>query len=413
VQLPDDPAPLFDAVPVAGTIHTDDLPLAMRITSDRIQAMDTAERMRTFGAKVVVVEQWDEHGLFCHTHTGRIASEHCHRCGEPVCRACTLTAGGVPTCKRHLAIRDQKRTWVRTRQWAAALVFAVFLYKVVEYITDDYKQVQAASVVEVGVFQLVPQAHQYDTLIRGINGLPSKEPYEGPTLKQMQQWFDDEHERYTGRGQYLRLRVHGPWTDESSPPELFGDDDNALQLAWNALNYTRYWRDLARARGVKPGDYPVELYVRYSAGSGDDLASHSRGSEKQRLAIAHVDLNERNPTYAVLTIAHELAHALGAEDLYTVDATARFPEGYVEPFRDPLYPQRFAELMAVDIPTSRYGEREAKSLEEARVGFHSAALMGWVEPSRAEYFYSPPVEQPLEDVLTPPPADEAEDDLSP
>lgn len=418
VALPADRAALGRYLPVTRTITADDLPMAIRITQDRMQAEQTVERLRAVGAEVVLVEQWDEHGLFCHTHSGRIATQHCHVCEQPVCHSCTHTAGGVPTCRTHLRARESRAGWRRTRQLAVVLVFSVFLYKVAEYLVEDYSSVTAASVVEVGVFQLVGEEHRYADLIRGINGLPTKGAYEGPTLTDMKRWYDEERARYSGiQGEYLRLRVHGPWVEVVKPPDLFGDDEGPIRLAWRALSYTRYWRDLARLREVNPNDYPVQLFISYSPG-GDDTASHSRGSDTQRLAIAHVDANERNPTYAVVTIAHELAHALGAEDLYTEQSTASFPEGYVEPFREPLFPQRYAELMAVDVPTSRYGEREATSLDEVRVGYHSAALMGWIEPSRADYFYSPQGISP-EDVLDQPlaPEDEVEDevevDLSP
>ena len=411
VHLPDDPDPLFEALPVAGTLHEDDLPLALRITDDRHQALQTAERMRELGAQVVIVEQWDQHGLFCHTHTGRIAGERCHVCGEPVCHACTLKAGGIPTCKQHMARKETRRKWTRIRQLGVMLLFSVFLYKVGEWAVDDYEKVQVASAIEVGVFQLVPDGHQYGTLIRGINELPSPEPYDGPTLSDMADWFAEEHERFTGsKGPYLKLRVHGPWTEDVDPPDLYAQ--NALLTTWRALAYVRYWRDLARARGVKPSSYPVELYINYDT-RGDDFASHSRGSERQRLAIANVNLDERNPTYALITIAHELAHALGADDLYTEDATARFPEGYVEPTRDPLHPQRFAELMAVDIPTSRYGEREPVSMDEVRIGYHTAALMGWIEPSRAEFFYSLGHREPQDELPDEPGAEDTPPDDAP
>ena len=72
------------------------------------------------------------------------------------------------------------------------------------------------------------------------------------------------------------------------------------------------------------------------------------------------------------------------------------PTGFVEPFSNPLYPQRYAELMAVDIPLSPNTEREIRSMNELRVGYQSAAQMGWIGPEQARLFYTPPEITPAE-----------------
>jgi hypothetical protein len=52
-----------------------------------------------------------------------------------------------------------------------------------------------------------------------------------------------------------------------------------------------------------------------------------------------------------------------------------------------MYPQRFAELMAVDIPVSRDTEREPSSFDQIRLGHRSAAEMGWISQDQADSFY--------------------------
>ena len=65
------------------------------------------------------------------------------------------------------------------------------------------------------------------------------------------------------------------------------------------------------------------------------------------------------------------------------------PEGFVEPFSKPLFPQGFAELMAVDVPISRTREMEVSTLDQLRVGHRSAADMGWISLEQADLFYTP------------------------
>ena len=48
-------------------------------------------------------------------------------------------------------------------------------------------------------------------------------------------------------------------------------------------------------------------------------------------------------------VAHELCHPLGATDKY--DGVSVWPQGYVEPDREPRYPQRKAEIMALGKPS--------------------------------------------------------------
>jgi hypothetical protein len=66
---------------------------------------------------------------------------------------------------------------------------------------------------------------------------------------------------------------------------------------------------------------------------------------------------------------------------------AIWPEGYAEPHRRPALPQRFGELMAVDVPVSDTREREAEALRDVRVGARTAAEWGWVPAWMADDHY--------------------------
>jgi hypothetical protein len=167
------------------------------------------------------------------------------------------------------------------------------------------------------------------------------------------------------------------------------------RLLFNSWQWPRYFHDIAGDFGVDTDQYGIRAYVIY--GGGGDVAAHSRGSKTGRIAVSWVGEDEQNPGYAVLTVAHEMGHALGAFDRYDGGTyQARYPEGYIEPYANPLYPQRFAELMAVDVPLSLGTEREVRSLNEVRIGHRTAEEIGWIHREQADLFYSPPAKGPLD-----------------
>ena len=161
------------------------------------------------------------------------------------------------------------------------------------------------------------------------------------------------------------------------------------RILLQSWRYPRYFHALARSHGEEPDARGARVYVIYGKERGD-LAADSRGSRKGRIAVSFIPVNTSSSAYARVTVAHELSHVLGARDLYDPDTfLAQYPAGYVQPFARPLFPQRYAEIMAVDIPYSPTDEREVRSLDEVRVGYRTAADMGWISPEQADLFYAP------------------------
>ena len=103
-------------------------------------------------------------------------------------------------------------------------------------------------------------------------------------------------------------------------------------------------------------------------------------SAKEELGIinAFADSSYRGSNQVV--IVHELMHTLGATDKYGDGNLPAFPEGYAEPYRVPLYPQRAAEIMGGRIPLSQNQARIPESLREVIIGIHTAAEIHWPIP---------------------------------
>ena len=69
----------------------------------------------------------------------------------------------------------------------------------------------------------------------------------------------------------------------------------------------------------------------------------------------------------LFVISHELFHTLGASDKYDAAGHIMVPEGLAEPARNPVYPQRFAEIMARNRPIAADKEVLLETLDLARV----------------------------------------------
>jgi hypothetical protein len=398
VRRPKDPAGLLAVLPRSRPVSPEDLPLVTRITDDIDTAHATAERLREVGCMVVIVEEpIDRQGsAFCQDHSAQFAALSCKKCDNAICPGCIAAAAGNPLCTPCRLKFEGRNRSSRRRQLMLTLVFVAFLYKVWDHLKQDAEQVHGTAPITIGIMQFAPKADMGTNIIRQLNQASPDTP-SGSSLKDLAGWLNTEYSRYTGnKERRFRVESRGPFAVDISPPTLRKPGDTWFKAMFRAWRYPRYFRQLALDHGIPADKFTVKVYVAYG-GRSPDMASHSRGSSKGRVAMTFVSIDELNPGYPLVTIAHEIGHALGAYDTYDPQTSkAIHPKGYVEPFKRPLYPQRYAELMAVDIPISRTHEQEISNLKQLRVGHNTAAEMGWIPPEQATLFYTPAEVRPEE-----------------
>jgi len=149
---------------------------------------------------------------------------------------------------------------------------------------------------------------------------------------------------------------------------------NPLAVGWWSLRL-RLWASL---NDTFEGPNDIRLYAVYYDPENRRTLAHSLGLEKGFIGVVNGFGDERYTDTNNVVLAHEMLHTLGATDKYDPGTNqALFPSGYAEPDREPLYPQRKAELMGGRIPLSRDASKMPKALEETVIGPVTAFEIGW------------------------------------
>lgn len=162
------------------------------------------------------------------------------------------------------------------------------------------------------------------------------------------------------------------------PPRL-DEGTNALGvMLWSLRMRYWAWRVPKNPAGVTPD---IKLFLLYHDPQLSEVLPHSVGLQKGLFGIVNVFAARHMAGSNDTVTAHELLHTLGATDKYDLRTNLpRYPDGYAEPDRRPLYPQSLAELMAGRIPISRSRSEMPEFLDEVIVGSATAAEIGWVRP---------------------------------
>ena len=166
----------------------------------------------------------------------------------------------------------------------------------------------------------------------------------------------------------VRIRLGREVFDQ--PPSL-GSDVSRPGIMWWSLKM-RWWANRATSDQDSP-DPDVRIFVRYHAPSERFVLENSVGLQKGMVGIVNGYASRQQKGANNVIIAHEFLHTLGATDKYNpVDGIPMFPDGYADPGKNPLYPQRNAEIMGGRIPVSEFDAMVPKSLRYAIIGEQTA-----------------------------------------
>lgn len=189
--------------------------------------------------------------------------------------------------------------------------------------------------------------------------------------------LQQERKRHTGRdAPPFSVVVKGPVGTTHDAPRVSGSE--LLDLARHSYALWRWTRDLDARSQVEWRGYEARIYLVLKPALGKATAFVEGESEDGgRVGVASADLNEETIDLALIVAAHELFHTLGASDKYDAAGRARYPDGFADPTRQPLYPQPGAELMARNVPVTEGSERPPETLDELWIGEQTAREIGW------------------------------------
>jgi hypothetical protein len=174
-----------------------------------------------------------------------------------------------------------------------------------------------------------------------------------------------ETERYSKNlRQPVRIELGSEVNEQ--PPEL-GAEPNVMSVMLWSLKM-RWWA--GSSTDVQDRiDPDVRIFVRYHKPDLTVVLENSVGLQKGMVGIVNGYASRHHRGTNNVIIAHEFLHTLGATDKYSAsDGQPIGPDGLGEPERQPLYPQRYAEIMGGRIALAKDDSIIPKNLKYAVVG---------------------------------------------
>ena len=171
----------------------------------------------------------------------------------------------------------------------------------------------------------------------------------------------------------FRVRIHAA-LDRALPPI----PENGNMLATIFWSLRMRWLS-ARLDFSDDGPTPdIKVFAVYHSAAPELALDRSTALRKGMIAVANLFAEEAMEGSNAMIVAHELLHTLGATDKYDPATNLPlYPDGYAEPDRSPLHPQRAAELMAGRIPLGNGHAKTPPSLRDVRIGQLTASEIGW------------------------------------
>ncbi len=290
----------------------------------------------------------------CASHPRLGVDVGCSGCSTSICGVCVATQRG--RCRACQARAQRRQRWARLRVGVLLVVLAGVGAWALSVRQRRLERTRWRRPLEVSVVLLGERAAPPEVTAAWQAQLPS-----------LERWLDNEVSRHhCGEQAGVRLHLGGPLVVERLPAYL-PDDDRWLTRAHHAFTLDRTLAALDARAGLPKA--AVRLYVLLAPTAA--AATVEGAGEVGGDAGFVTATSDEDPSFALVAVAHELLHCLGATDKYDGAGHARAPDGLVEPARG--YPQAYGEIMVGEVPLAPGRGRNPASLDEVRMGDATAA----------------------------------------
>ena len=160
-------------------------------------------------------------------------------------------------------------------------------------------------------------------------------------------------------------------------PPPWPENDNEIAVLFWGLRF-RWWA-YRNTPDDDAGLTRIRMFVMYHSGEDNGPLAHSLGLQKGLMGLVHAFALPEQTAQNNVVIAHEMLHTVGAIDKYNEYGSPQYPAGFANPRREPLFPQRYAEIMSGRIPTSFGSSYMAESLRSAQINHFTANEINWLE----------------------------------
>lgn len=211
-------------------------------------------------------------------------------------------------------------------------------------------------------------------------------------LERLEEWHFDDIEHFVatqatrygvtlyGQASTQPVSVQLGDTLQELPPALPSDNNMLSSFLWSLKFRFGHWQ-MKRDSPLAGAD--IHLYVVYYDPDQLPILEHSVGLQKGMVGIVNAYGDRRYTRSNAVVMTHELMHTLGATDKYDpATGNPNYPEGYAEPDKTTLYPQRYAEIMGGHIPVSKSSSQMPGSLAQTIVGKATAKEINWLSEDK-------------------------------
>lgn len=154
-------------------------------------------------------------------------------------------------------------------------------------------------------------------------------------------------------------------------------DRHPLKVMWWSLKM-RYWVFTVDEYTGPPAD--IRMFVIYYDPDKHERLKHSLGMEKGLIGVVNAYAGKKYAAKNNIVLVHEFLHTVGASDKYNLtNGEPVYPVGFVEPDKEPLYPQEFAEIMAGVIPVGNMEWVMPEKLDQTLIGYETAREINWIQ----------------------------------